>query len=196
MKLNKNIIIASVLVFAAILLRIVNVETGFWLNFSMIGAISLFSGAVIKDRKFAYMIPLAFYLLTDLYIQYFTNLPGFYGVSQFFTYAAMAAIVLLGSQMKTIKPLNVLGFSIGGSLIFWIVSNFGVWFGNLFSNFEPGLTLVGTFVRAIPFLQTGAESAYATELFLGTILGDVVFNGVLFGAFALITRKSVAVQAA
>lgn len=183
--MKTNNILSIVLIIAAVIFRVVNIEMGLWYNLALMGSVSLFSGAVIKQKSLAFLVPLMAYLISDIYIQFFTDKLGFYGVSQAFTYAAMILVVMLGSTMKQFKSINILGYSIGGSMLFWIVSNFGVWAGNLFSNLEPGLTLYATYVRALPFLGTDATHAYATEMFLGTFAGDLLGSIVLFGTFAL-----------
>lgn len=180
------------LIFLGVLSRIINHEAHFWLNFSMIGAISLFAGAVIRNKYYAYLVPLASFLLSDIYLEYIFG-TGFYDLSQYFTYAAMLLVVLLGTTMKQIRPFNVLGYSAGGTLIFWIISNFGVWFGNMFSHLEPGLTLGATYLRAVPFLK---GNPFGTELFLGSLVSDVAFSAILFGSYALLTRRSLSVKAA
>ncbi|MBX9449030.1 MAG: hypothetical protein KL787_04650 [Taibaiella sp.] len=52
------------LIFLGVLSRIINHEAHFWLNFSTIGAISLFAGAVIRNKYYAYLVPLASFLLS------------------------------------------------------------------------------------------------------------------------------------
>lgn len=183
---------AVLLIALGVLSRIINNEAHFWLNFSMIGGLSLFAGAIIRNKYIAFLVPLFSFLLSDIYLQIaFGN--GFYDLSQYFTYGAMVLVVLLGAQMKNTKALNVLGYSIGGTLIFWLVSNFGVWFSNLFTHLEPGLTLAATYIRAIPFLQ---GNGFATELFLGSLFSDLLFSSLLFAAYFLWVGKSVRIRTA
>lgn len=194
--MKKNTALVLLLVVSAVIFRIINVEFGFWYNFSMIGAISLFSGAMLKQRAQAFLVPLLACLISDLYLAFFTNTLGFYGISQLFVYIAMLPIVWAGSKMSNFKPLTIGAYSLGSTLVFWIVSNFGVWFGNLFMQYEPGLSLAATYIRAIPFLQGGASGAYATELFLGTLFGDLLFSAYLFGTYAILSKKSTSLQRA
>lgn len=179
-------VLAIILIVVAIVSRVVNTEAQFWLNFSMIGGISLFAGAVIKQKRLAFLVPLLAFLISDIYLQIFYG-SGFYGISQIFTYGGMVLIVLLGSRIQEIKAWKVLGYSIGGTLLFWIVSNFGVWFGNVFQQFEPGLGLAATFIRALPFLQGNGA---ATELFLGSLFSDLLFSSTLFAAYFLYMRSA------
>lgn len=185
----RNILFCTALILIAVVTRIISVESGLWQNFACMGAISLFSGALVKSKPFAYIIPLGAYLLSDLYIQFVAHKVGFYGTSQYFVYGAMLLVVLLGTKMGQPKALKVFGFSIAGSAIFWIVSNFGVWFANLTMPvsspfYEDGLSLAFTYYRALPFYND-----FSKELFFGTFISDLAFSGLLFGAYAVLKNK-------
>jgi len=156
-------------------------------NFTPMVAIALFGGSMMSKKWQAYLIPLAAYLISDVMISLIGGI-GFYGVSQLFVYAAMALVALFGTTMGKPKALKVLGYSIGGSAIFWIISNFGVWFANYVSvgsaSHEAGLTLGMTYLRALPFYNT-----YGNELFIGAFVGDLFYSAVLFGVFALLQKS-------
>jgi len=165
---NINIIIAIFLVLAAATARIVNASLHIP-NFVPIAAISLFSGAVLKEKRaLAFLIPLLGQFAADVYFQFFTYIPGFYwAVDQLFTYAAIGGATALGLGMKQFKPLHVLGFTFGASMIFFIVSNLGYyahgWNGYAFSGF------VKTYIDAIPFYKNSflADMAGGILLFAG-----------------------------
>lgn len=188
---NKNtftIVSCTVLVLLAVISRIINTETH-WYGFAPIVAISLFSGAILKNKTYAYLLPLCAYLLSDLFLQFFTSTQGFYGISQYFVYGAMVLVVLLGTRMKQPKALNILGFSIGGSLIFWIVSNLGVFFAGYYGlDFHGFMT---TYLMAIPFYTPTGSS-----MFLNAFAGDLMFSGVLFGLYAMSMQLKVLPAAA
>lgn len=183
MKENNNIrviLLCAALILAAVISRIINAEMK-WYNFGPLVAISLFSGSVLKNKSFAYILPLAAYFISDLYMQAVHH-NGFYGISQFFVYGGMALVVTLGTFMKKINTLKVAGFTIGGTLLFWLISNFGVFLGGYWGT---GLSGLGTtYLMALPFYNK-----MGTELFFNAILGDLVFSGVLFGAYALLKNK-------
>lgn len=192
---TKNVLLCAFLIVAAVLSRIVNLEFHLWGNFACIGAISLFSGNIIKNKSYAYLIPLVAYFVSDLYIMYAQGQQGFYGVSQFFVYGAMMLVVLLGTKMGDAKAIKVFGFSLAGSAIFWLVSNFGVWFANATMAetspmHEAGLTLGFTYFRALPFYNS-----FSSELFLGTFVGDLAYSALLFGSYALLKNKLFAPKA-
>src|SRR5690606_21286202 len=123
-KKSNTLIITALFLVAASLLRMINAETG-WYHFTPIVAMSIFSGAILKRQPIAFVLPLLAYLLSDVYMQVVHH-NGFYGISQSFVYGGMLLVVLLGSYMKRKNIKNIAGFSIGGTLIFWVVSNLGV----------------------------------------------------------------------
>lgn len=186
MKQNNNtrvVLLCTALILFATLSRIINAELHFY-NFGPLVAIGLLSGAVMKNKSYAYLLPLGAYLLSDLYMQ-FVHGNGFYGISQFFVYGGMALVVLLGTFMKKVNAAKVLGFSLGGSLVFWVVSNFGVFLGGYWGTGFEGLST--TYLMALPFYTKDG-----TSLFLNAIVGDLIFSGVLFGAYAVLKNKVLA----
>ena len=162
----------------AVVVRIVNYELHIY-NLAPVAAIGLFSGAILKNKKAAYLLPLLAMFVSDTYIQFFTPMKGFYDISQFFVYGAMAIITFLGTTMKNQRPLRVAGYSIAGSAIFFILSNFGTFLTGYWGLDFQGL--VTTYLMAIPFY-----TKEGTSFFANTFVGDLVFSGLLFGAFAVL----------
>ncbi len=171
---NINIIIAISLVLLAATGRVVNASL-FLPNFVPIAAISLFSGALLKDkRSLAFLIPILGQFLAEVYFQFFTNVPGFYwAVDQLFTYGAILGATAIGVYMKNMKPLPIFGSLLGASATFFIVSNFGYfahgWNGYSFA----GLTK--TYIDAIPFYKNS---------FVADMLGGLL----LFGGYFMVQR--------
>lgn len=191
MKENNNFRVLSLcagLILVAVVSRILNAEMH-WYNFGPLVAISLFSGAVLKNKSYAYLLPLAAYFISDVYLQ-LVHQNGFYGISQFFVYGAMILVVALGSLMKKVQALNVLGFTVGGSLLFWTISNLGVFFSGYYGLNLQGL--INTYLAAIPFYQ---KDGVSTGLFFNAIVGDLIFSGALFGIYALVKSRILAPKA-
>ncbi|MCH8569279.1 MAG: hypothetical protein LAT67_13475 [Balneolales bacterium] len=144
-------------------------------NVAPIAAIALFGGAYFKDKRMALLIPVVIMLISDLIIGLHSTL--------LFVYGSFALIVLIGFMLgKKISPLRIAGASVGASVIFYLVTNFGVW---LVSPYYP-FTLEGllaSYTMAIPFFHY-------------TLLGDLFYTSVIFGSFELIRRTSPALQAA
>jgi len=137
-------------------------------NFTPIGAMALFSGAYLGRRALAFLAPLAALLLSDLVLGL-----GYPGMN--FVYAATALTVLIGWTVSTRRSvLRVAAAALASSILFFVVTNFGMW---LFSGFYP-VTLGGLaacYVAAIPFFQN-------------SLAGDLFYTGLLFGGFALAQR--------
>ena len=133
-------------------------------NFSPIDAMALFSGAYLGRRGIAFVAPLAALLLSDLAL-------GFYhGMAT--VYATVALIVVVGWWISSRRtPLRIGAAAIVGSVLFFVITNFGMW---LFSGFYPltGAGLAACYVAAIPFFQN-------------TVAGDLFYAAILFGGFAL-----------
>jgi len=136
-------------------------------NFTPVGAMALFSGAYLGRRALAFVAPLGALLLSDLVL-------GFYhGMAT--VYVSTALIAVLGMvALQHRSALRVGASAIAGSLLFFVLTNFGMWW---FSGFYPH-TLAGIeacYIAAIPFFQN-------------TLAGDLFYAGLLFGGFALAER--------
>lgn len=182
MKNNFTSLFAVLMILAATFLRIANIEMGLF-HLVPMAVISLFSGAVLKNKSLAIGVPVVAMFMSDLFLQ-FTQGAGFYGVAQFFVYGALILISILGTKMGDMKTTKVLGYTVGSSLLFWLVSNLGVfaggWYGYSFSG------LMTTYAMAIPFL----ENEMATNLFINSIVSDLIGSGILFGSYALVQKES------
>jgi len=142
------------------------------LNFSPVAALALFGGARFSNRFAAYLIPLAAVWISDIFLNFafFGRFVPFYE-GALFTYIAFALIVLLGSA--ALRKLSVKGLlltSLSASLIFFVISNFGVWVsGTLYPLNVTGL--VACYSAAIPF-------------FRNTLAGDLIYSFAVFYGFA------------
>jgi len=181
MKNNKtSILLATGLILMAGAARIMNHEMHLY-NLAPVGALGLFSGAVLKDKRYAYLLPMLALLIGDIYIQLFTSWQGFYGISQLCVYVAMMVVTLLGTKMGQPRSLKVMGYSIAGSVIFFLISNFGVWLNIELSHVDPmhygrGFGgLITTYVMGIPFFKY-------------TFAGDLAGSVILFGAYYLLQQ--------
>src|ERR1044071_8226968 len=124
-------------------------------NFTPMGALALFSAAYLGRRPIAFAAPLGALLLSDLVL-------GFYhGVVT--VYASVALIVVLGwVVLSRVSPRRVGAAAIASSVLFFVITNFGVW---LFTGFYP-LTMAGLatcYIAAIPFFQN-------------TVVGDLFYS--------------------
>ncbi len=143
-------------------------------NFTPIGAMALFGGAVLNRKHVAYLIPVVSLFISNLIFEVLRNGEGF-NSQLLWVYGSMLLITRLGVllQERDHRQSMVLA-SLTGSLLFFAITNFGVWAAGFYGS---GLTaLTNCYISGIPF-------------FGNTILGDLFYNMLFFGGFALATRR-------
>ena len=96
-------------------------------------AMALFGGAMIRNKKLAFILPLASMFASDLlyqvlYINGLSEIKGFYG-GQWVNYLLFAGLTVFGFGLRKVNLKNVAFFSVSGSLLFFLASNFTVWLG-------------------------------------------------------------------
>ncbi len=177
---HTNLVIVLGIVLLATLTRIAGPSFGN--NFAPMNAISLFCGAYFVSPITAIAVPLLSIVIGDYAVNYlyagdFSPLyPGWYW--QYVSYVMLAGIGML--LRNRVRPLGVLGATVGGSILFFIVSNFGVWMSTAL--YPPTLDgLLSCFVLALPFYK-------------GTVAGDLFFVALMFGAAELLSRIAVPVR--
>ncbi len=162
--MKKNIIITTVLI---ILVLVGRLMPHVW-NVTPVVAVSLLAGYLLP-RWWAIVVPLASMFLSDLII-------GFYHLPIMLTvYGSFAIVVFIGRWIKHVKPHRLLIASLASSTFFFLTTNFAVW---LASDWYPktmaGLLLA--YEMGIPFFRNMA-------------LGDLIFTGVIFGSWVLVSKK-------
>ncbi|MBP1651912.1 MAG: hypothetical protein H6Q26_2069 [Bacteroidetes bacterium] len=184
---RENIMIA-VLIFLAIISRVITNNLQLW-NFNAIGAAALFGGMMIRNKPLAYLLPVLTLFLSDLFLQFFTNVQTFYGAyigQLFFVYGAFLFITWIATRIKKADALTILIASIGSGVVFFMITNLGTFLTtNLYPHTLSGL--IACYAAGIPFYKEGdLFSSFA----LNGILGNVFFSAVLFGALSLIKQIS------
>lgn len=142
-------------------------------NFTPIGAIALFSGAYLTNKRVAFLVPLAAMMLSDLAIALLRGDLSL-GLHRLIpvVYGSFALVVCFGFWLRRRRStLPIAVATVASSVTFFILTNFGVWaFGSLYPKTWEGL--FACYVAAIPF-------------FRNTLLGDGVYVTLLFGSLAL-----------
>jgi hypothetical protein len=158
---SPRLLLALLLVVVGVVLRIAPHP---W-NFAPIGAIALFGGAHFQRRWAGVVIPLIAMFLGDLVVGLHALIPVLY-----LTYALIA---LLGTQLRDRRtsPLAIGGGAVASSLIFYVLSNFGMW----------------TISTMYPRTLAGLAACYIGGLPLlgNTLASDAIFTAILFGTYAL-----------
>ncbi|MDD3878339.1 MAG: hypothetical protein PHT69_17095 [Bacteroidales bacterium] len=131
-------------------------------NFTPIAAIALFGGAFMERKSFAFLLPFSALLISDLFLGFHNYMPA--------VYLSFALVVGLGILMRNnVKVYTVLGGAVAAAILFYLITNFAVWAGTPY--YTKDLTgLLQCYTLAIPF-------------FFNSLLGDIFYSSVLFGAF-------------
>ena len=141
-------------------------------NFTPILGMAVFSGAIISRRLIAYLIPLAAMLLSDLYLGLHSSIP--------IIYFSLAVCVLIGTFIEPrVSILNsFLGISLG-VLVFFLITNFMVWYGSGMYEFSIS-GLMTCYFMGLPFVQNTFISSilYGMGAF---IIYDIINKRMIFG---------------
>lgn len=141
-------------------------------NFTPIAAMALFGGTYLQDKKLAFLIPLSAMFISDILLE-LVNGTGLHG-QMLWVYGSMALITCMGFFLRGREQRQtIMVASLTGSMLFFLITNFGVWTGGSYGYTSRGL--LDCYVAAIPF-------------FRGTVMGDLFYNLVFFAGFALIVR--------
>lgn len=174
------------------------------LNFSPLAAMALFGAAHFSSRWKAFVIPLIATWASDLVINntvysgYYSEFVWFYS-GFYWQYGGYALIVLFGTLLyaKNISAVKVVGGALGSGLIFFIVSNFGVWASSALMipalGASPLVSEFGAWAPAFTYTPdlSGLITCYAAAIpfYKGTLLGDMFYCVLLFGGYYLLQRR-------
>ena len=141
-------------------------------NFTPVLGMAVFSGAIISRRLIAYLVPLTAMLLSDLYLGFHASMP--------IIYFSLAICVLIGTFIEArVSLLNsFLSISLG-VLVFFLITNFMVWYGS--GMYELSISgLITCYFMGLPFLQNTFISSllYGMGAFL---IYDIINKRIIFG---------------
>ena len=137
-------------------------------NFTPIIAMGLFGGAYIHSRSLAVLIPICSIFLSDLFL-------GFHETA-YFVYGSLLLVTILGMILiKKITIKNCTVAALSSSLLFFLITNFGVWLiGPYYPKNIQGI--LACYTMALPFLGN-------------TLLGTLFYSSVMFGGYELLKRN-------
>jgi hypothetical protein len=141
-------------------------------------AMALFGGAIFRDLKWSFALPLFSMFISDVLYEILfqagiTPIQGFYS-GQWLNYMELASVVFIGIFLRSFSWSRFLISGIIAPTWFFIISNFTVWAGGsgllIPKNF---IGLMETYILGLPFY---AYSIAATYLF-----GALFFGVWLYG---------------
>jgi hypothetical protein len=137
-------------------------------NLTSVAAVALFGGAHFEDRRLALAAPLLALFMSDLVLGLYSGM--------FTVYGSFALVVGIGRWLRLRRrPALIVTAALASSLLFFILTNFGVWAAGLLYPMTPA-GLAACYVAALPFLRNSLE-------------GDLLYTLILFGGFALMERR-------
>lgn len=142
-------------------------------NFTPIAAMALFGGVYFTDKRIAIIVPLILMFITDCLLELTTGW-GFHN-TLIYVYIGFILTSIIGIYIKRNPTVQALLIgSLLSSTLFFVITNLGVWAA---SGAQMGVSgLATTYILGIPF-------------FAPTLIGDLFFNTILFGAFYVAERK-------
>ena len=143
-------------------------------NFTPVEAMALFGGALFADRRLALAVPLLAMFIADLIIGLHMLIP--------LVYALIAATVWLGGTLRgQLGAGRIALAAIISTTGFYLATNFAVWaMGTMYPHTASGLA--ASYVAGLPFYQW-------------QLVGSLLWCALLFGGFALLTRRFPALAA-
>ena len=122
-----------------------------------------------NNINFSYLVVMLSMLIADFFIGFYSHI--------LFVYLPLFLIIFLFFKMsKKINFKNLFVFGFGGSLIFFIISNFGVWL--VTGLYEKNINgLITCYILAIPF-------------FKNTLISTIVFSYAAFFANNFYSKKT------
>lgn len=186
MKITKQVVVGFILLIViASIYRVMPRPFGFAPQWAM----AIFAGAIIKDRKFSFLLPLLSMFVSDaLYeILYRTgagNIPGFYP-GQITNYILFAAMTVFGFLITRISFKQILLASILAPTAFFLLSNFFVWFSN---SPDAGWARPKTFNGLLLCYNDGLP------FYQWSIAATLIFSAVIFGSYYFLTKRSTSAE--
>jgi signal transduction histidine kinase len=180
MKPNRSILISLILlIVVAALYRIIpNRPLGFMPHIAM----AIFGGAMIRDKKWAFALPIFSMFISDLMYEVLFRtghgtIPGFYA-GQITNYILFAGLTLVGFLIRSkVNFLRILAASLAAPTLYFLVSNFFVWSaGGGYARPKTFSGLIQCYSDALPF-------------FRGNLISTVIFGALLFGGYFILAGQ-------
>ena len=183
MKITKNVAIGFILLI--VVASLYRIMPGRPYGFAPQIAMAIFGGALIKDKKFAFLLPLLSMFISDalyeiLYRNGVGNMQGFYE-GQFTNYIIFGLMTFFGFFIKSYNIGKIALASLAAPTAYFLLSNFMIWVSNSpYAGLQRPKTLNGLllcFGDGLPFYQW-------------SIAATLVFSAILFGSYFLIAKAS------
>lgn len=174
-----------IIVIAALYRAVPYESRPFWLGAPQL-AIAIFAGSVVTKRSWSFAFPIISMLVADVIMQIMhaynpSYMPGFYK-GQWLNYLMIASITVIGFFTRSRKLVSILGATLAGPTVFFLMSNFAVWAGGGgLGRAKNTAGLLQCYVDALPF-------------YYNSLVGTLIFGAVLFGSYQWLSVAKLAKQ--
>ena len=183
MKITKQLLGSFILLI--IIASLYRIMPGRPYGFAPMIAMAIFGGAIIKDKKFAFLLPLLAMFVSDglyqlLYINGVGMIPGFYE-GQLVNYLLFGGLTVFGFLIKNFNVKKIAIASLSAPTAYFLISNFLVWIS---ASPLAGLQRPKTF--------DGLLMCYADGLpfYPWSVASTFIFSAIFFGTYYFMTRPS------
>jgi hypothetical protein len=145
-------------------------------NFTPVGGLALFGGARLNGWQ-AYVVPILVMLVTDPVRSLMEGHYPAYSFTTLVVYCCFLINVVLGRALlrNSSSAWRIAAVAALGSIQFYLLTNLPSWWSDpTYGHTAAGL--LACYIAALPF-------------FARTLLGDLFFSGLLFSAYALLSRR-------
>lgn len=183
MKISKQV--AGSFILLIVIASLYRIMPGRPYGFAPMIAMAIFGGAIIKDKKFAFLLPLLAMFVSDglyelLYINGVGNIPGFYD-GQLLNYILFGGLTVFGFFIKNFNIKSIAIASVSAPTVYFLISNFLVW-----ASTSPmaGLARPKTFSGLMMTLTDGLP------FYPWSVASTVIFSAIFFGSYYFMTKES------
>ena len=185
MKIDKSIVGSFVLLLA--IASLYRIMPGRVPGFAPQIAMALFSGSIVKNKKFAFLLPLVSMLVSDIIYEILfrsgiSAIPGFYE-GQVVNYGLFALLTMVGFMINKSSVLQIAVGSVVGASFYFLASNLLLWMGG------------GLGLDNLPYAKTweGLLSCYAAAVpfYKISLYATLFFNAIFFAGYYLINKYAV-----
>lgn len=154
-------------------------------GFSPFIAMAIFGGAVIKEKQYAFILPIAAIAFSDLLYQLLfvygvSPIPGFYQ-GQITNYLLFGGLTVFGFFIKSFDLKKIAIASVSAPTAYFFLSNALVWVS---TSPMAGLGRPKTFDGLLMTLSDGLP------FYPWSIVSTVLFSAILFGSYYFLFEKS------
>ena len=189
MKIDRSILGSFILL--VVIASLYRVMPGRPMGFAPQIAMALFSGSIVSNKKYSFLLPLLSMLVSDIIYEVLfqfklSTIAGFYS-GQVTNYLLFAAVTVIGFRIKKENLLHIAAGSIVGATFYFLISNLTLWIGG-------GLAL-----NNLPYAKSwnGLMECYAAALpfYKVSLYATLFFSGLLFGGYFLLNKYTVSRKA-